>query len=210
MNNTMSESPIGLDVLLHNWWKYNKERITSQSLTDCHVKGLNSIMFNSVEGQRVRLFSTDEDHELDHPSSVAFHTHRYDIKIIVLSGMLINYNAKFSKNENGTYKQYRYRSCILDGNGGFDLNSDERYERVIDKVHLLASDMMHLPWHRYHTVVVPTGVKTSWIILESTPVNEYEPVVYSNIDITTVDLSRLYNPISQEKIDRILNEVLYA
>lgn len=197
-----------INDLLRFWWKYNREKITKQSLTDCHVKGLNSIMFNQTEGMRVRMFVTDPDHCLDHCRAVAFHTHRYDIQIHVLYGMVTNVFAKFHPYPLGDYQAYKYKSCILDGKGSFSKTNDDRFINFSSSASLLRGDKLFLDSKKHHTVIVPPGRMCAWLILESTPDPDYEPVVFSDIDITSIDLSELYNPISSEKIDSILMEVL--
>lgn len=198
---------MNIKELLAYWWKYNSDEIAENSLSDCHVRGLNSIMFLNKQGQRIRLFITDPEHHLHTIHAVAFHTHRYDITIEVLSGELRNVCREFVPDSLGSHKRYTYRSCILDGAGSFDLTSDEPYGYfTIDDKIIRPGHELFLEYHKRHTVVVPENMVTAWLIYESTEDPEYLPIVYSDSNIQNLDLSKLYNPISREKIEHLLNE----
>lgn len=198
-----------LTQLLRFWWKHNYRQITEQSISDCHAKGLHSIMFVNQPGCRLRMFVTDKQHELDRLSSVAFHSHRFDIKLNVVYGSVINILPHIVQKPGG-YAKYEYRSCILDGsNGGFErISAKNSYSLEHTSMHnMKPGDAIEMPWDQYHTVMCPPKKINAWIVQEAIEQSNYVPHVFSDENIERLDLSNLYNPISASKIEHLLTTV---
>src|SRR5690349_11719085 len=103
----------------------NLEWIASKYLIDCHVLGVDSIMFDDTPGKRVRAFIANSHHELwrNDPDgcrefSVALHPHHCPVKLVKIFGTSVNVLAA-SDAAAEYFKAWIYQSQMTTGEGSF-------------------------------------------------------------------------------------------
>lgn len=181
--------------------------ILSKSITNCHVHGMDSIVFKS-NGPMVRVYVAHEDHTLwrndprllkQEKMSIGLHEHRTDITMVPLFGDVFNvFEAGGAGIEVMVYG-YEFHSHIRSGQGGFVPR------RGLNTALLRLQELTYATFlfgAQAHSVVVPKGYTAAWMIVEGAPSKGYDPVMYSNDpDLASADFSDLYKPMTQERLD---------
>lgn len=169
-----------------------------KNLLNCHVKGLHSFPVSFENGLYKRLFFAGKNHELwkEDPLAIAIHPHHVDIKITVISGLLVN--RRYELSEYGQeYNSFKWNSHILNGNGGFIREGSERIGLIWED-YLVPFQTFEMKSCELHTVFVDKGETCAWIIEEQRPTCGYNPINYSNWDLEKWDRSGLYIEVSDE------------
>ena len=144
----------------------------NQSLRNCHVLGLHSIVLRNFGGRLTRAFFTSSNHEMHlnlDPSlwlSLGIHNHLYNLDITTISGT--PYNVSFEETE-GDYNvdQYTYQSKIAGGRGA-------AYNKAacLEMSGITLIDKLHIPHEALHTVFVPRGQMACWLVQEGVKVKD--------------------------------------
>ena len=203
----------------------NFDSILSQSLENCHVFGLNSVVLSkNSDGLLRRMFVTSPSHELwknevddfyDEPVissvlSLGIHPHHCQINFQVLKGRFTNYlfNEKVTTNEEqslGLFNKYRYESVISGKEGKFILEKENIYLNCFKTDFLKEGDNLILYPRELHTVYVSYRDKAAWLVEESNEDDSYEPICYSNADLENFSFKGMYKPMSEKTLLEILN-----
>lgn len=167
-------------------------------IINCHVQGLDSVVYKSHNGQLQRAFFAIPKHMLwtnappfESPMSLAFHAHDYPVRLIQVFGNAYNVTpAKQGK----PYTMAEYRSKAADPEKGVPAS----FERTGMSIHQsykmeLITDLT-MQAHDYHSVYVPKGEGACWRVLEG-PRTESPREVYSNQKLEHWDSSLLYQPM---------------
>lgn len=182
--------------------------ILSASLTNCHVTGLDSIVFKE-SAPMVRVYVAHVNHVLwrnnpedGHIMSLGFHQHRQDITMVPLFGTVCNVHPDLLVRNKPKYQfyGYSYSSQIADGKGGFTrlrdgIDNGMTYSiQQLDVPTFLKGDMPH-------SVYVPKGETAAWMICEGRPNEYYDSALWTNDpNLESADLSGLYQPMTEESL----------
>lgn len=175
--------------------------IARNSLVDCHVKGMDSIVFDNTPGKRVRAFIAQKDHTLwqnlpvhGERLSLAIHSHHCDLVLSPIFGYSANITPKGYPNagEGSMYPAWKYQSQITTGNGGFVRLSEPGYFSLYattlhEPIEMKARDI--------HTWYVPYGREAAWLVREGKEDVKYDSTCWSDADLTKFDTSSLYQPM---------------
>lgn len=194
--------------------------LLEKSLLNCHALGVHSLVLSEENGFLTRMFITDKDHTLWHngcgqtykgwmPLSIAIHSHHTDIEIISEFGYL--WNVKFSRKKFKTYKQgqvkldrYKWKSHIS-GDGGKFRKSGPPEFIVLDSFSALHCGFSYkMKSNDLHTVYVTKGQVAAWVVKESEPSDDYDPLVYSNVNLTNWKPDGLYQRPTVSDIEEVL------
>lgn len=182
-------------------------QIAAQSLMNCHVRGLHSIMFLDTPEQRVRLFVTTEAHDL-HQNwagglvSLAAHPHHCSLTLHCVHGMFEN--LAFHLEEGCRFKAFRYSSALVHGKGGFVREDQAMPARYTGSEWVGRGDSIHLPASLIHSVRVPKNMVAAWFVYEGKEDAGYSSLSYSDQDLEKADFSGLYGPMSEETVLELL------
>jgi len=194
--------------LIKHLVRENIDTIVDRSLLNCHATGLHSIMLIEKPEQTIRMFYTHDNHTLWKNNTVsdfslAIHSHHCNITLMQLFGRSFNIDAtKVSKGFE--LDTYLYQSEILTGKQGFTKKDKINVEFGIREVN---EEGIALKADQLHTVYVPEGDKTAWIVVEGREDPNYDSLCYSNTDLTVPTLEQLYIKPSKEEILEHLAEM---
>lgn len=205
------------DVYLKHLRRTALARIAMTSFLDCHVRGLHSLMLADVPGGVVRMFVATSDHDMyrntpgNGPLSIAFHTHDAELTLHVLRGGIGNVTPT-ADGTNGrcVLKRFRYDSRIKGGAGGFVkvYNNEPGQATALRYKWLREGDALYLPADTYHSVAVPFTQFAAWMVYEGAKDPNYDPLVYSDDDLTTFSSEGLYRRPTQKQVADLLDLVL--
>lgn len=189
------------------------EAVAAKSLINCHCTGLDSIMLDDKPWGRVRMFLTQEHHEMwkNLPPfydgmSIALHPHHCDLTLERVLGRVYNV-VRAAFNGGGIRCElsgYKYCSQILTGKGGFVSQQMQRNMRLVTShidgvVRMRASDI--------HTVYVPKLMQSAWIVTEGAEDQNYKPYCWSVEDLEIAEFANLYKPMSVDYLQTLLNNM---
>lgn len=183
--------------------------IAAKSLLNCHVQGLHSIMLIDTPERRVRLFITDETHQLhlntcNNLGSLAAHAHHCNITLHMVQGAMVN--LEYILHPRGDLQAYYYTSGILNEQGSFD--QAEVCPALFEDARMLEAGMsLHLPAHLIHSVQVNEGMVAAWFVYEGAKDPAYQSYSYSNNNLEQSSFAHLYKPMSEERVVSLLKSV---
>lgn len=174
--------------------------IAKNSLRNCHVVGMDSVVFDNTPGRRVRAYLTQEYHELwrnqeNQILSLAIHPHHCDLEIEQIQGepqQVIPVKHPAGR----PYHKWTYRSEITQGNGGFVKDGEDTAWFVLERYALKP----RAPWFMHakdiHSFYVPREDEAAWMVREFKEDETYDSFVWSNADLTKFNTTGLYLPMS--------------
>lgn len=184
--------------------------IAGKSLINCHVEGVDSILFDDTPGRRVRVFVANKGHQLwrnslSNPSdfSVALHPHHCSVLLVPIFGDI--YNIMATPGFDGeAFNVWAYQSQIMTGAGRFTNTGMTRSLR-------LSSERLHsqreMAASEIHSVFVPREQAAAWFVYEGADDPAYMPLAYSNAELGELDFSNLYQPMSVGWLEAKLEEL---
>lgn len=185
----------------------NLENIAANSLVNCHVKGLDSIVLDTTPGKHLRAFVATATHELwrnaipiTEKLSVAVHPHHCDITLVPAFGRVYNV-VQDVRGEGTRLRKFYYKSQIKNGAGSFE-DADEY--RFLHLKPLKLQKGWPMPAAQLHSIYVPKGETAAWFVYEHAEDKAYQPVCFSNDDLQLMDFSELYQPMSIKRAEEIL------
>lgn len=202
-------------ALVHHLLANNREEILKRSRAHCHARNLHSIMLLESPGRTIRLFVAMPDHEMwmndpfmfRYGMSVGFHAHHCNLTLQCALGEVGNWcvseNFVSGFDSEVQIRKFKYRSALRGEDPGFEEvgPSAIRTERI---------KMMRVGDHDYmqadeiHTVFVPKGQAAAWFVFEGSEDPAYEAITHSTSDLTKLDLTELYQPMSWSDITAAL------
>jgi hypothetical protein len=199
-----------MEALIQHYFKSNHDEILSRSLINCHCKGLHSIMLSEIPERTIRLYITDQSHELwkndeQQEQSLAYHPHHCDLTLHCIFGALVN--AVVTESESGRdVSRYLYKSKISDGEMAFQYlgksNISLPTPTVVGKgeyVFMKASDI--------HTVFCTKGTINAWLVYEGKEDPNYVPLCWTNRDLNNQTSEGLYEKPTLSKLKEILKSI---
>lgn len=186
--------------------------LSKGSLRNCHAQGMHSILLR--EDPIVRMFVTTSDHEMwrtdEHqiPTTIAFHSHHCDIRLEAVHGEFANITWLRGGRE-FRFHGYRFNSKINGGDGQFEsLGPTVYHDRVPSQLTVKpGSPPVNMEASEIHSVVVPKGKVSAWLVTESTEDLNYSPIAWSTQDLTKFTPKNLYLPISHEEASILVDSV---
>lgn len=182
--------------------------------SNCHVRGLHSIMLHNEPANRIRLFFTTTDHELwkngiwSEEMSLAYHPHHCDVRLVGVHGSVFNHELMLSGAAAGLsggrqeLTMCKYHSAINGGHG-----------RLVDTGHktnryAVASTLINqyehglfLPAKVLHSIYVGRHERVAWLVFEGKEDPDYYPVCYTNNPNFDTEINDdMYVPMSKEQM----------
>lgn len=145
------------------------------------------------------------------PLSIAFHTHDAELTLHVLRGEIGNVTPTADgKDGRCILKRFRYDSRIKGGAGGFvkAYNNEPGQETAIRNKRLTKGNALYLPADEYHSIAVPFTQFAAWMVYEGAKDPNYDPLVYSDDDLTFFSPEGLYRRPTQKQVADLLDSVL--
>lgn len=140
------------------------------SLKHCHCPNVSSIILKEEAGKLKRVFLCFPDHNLwmngqrrasDKVYSVAFHDHKYDLTLDVLTDNVWNVSLKPGGVD--SYTRYKVTSRLKEG-----LPPEIKFDRAEYSLslHMERFSELKLSYRDIHTIYVPYKEKAAWIVEE--------------------------------------------
>lgn len=201
-----------MDVnLVKHFLATRPQDILRKSLKNCHVQGMDSIMFDDTPGARIRMFVANENHLLwendlstGQSLSIAIHPHHCDVRFVCLKGVFCNIFCE--KKPGVVFEKYLYQSKILSGKSGFSKMGERCAMRC--NFHAMGiGETYDMEADDLHTVLVQKGQTAAWMVYEGAENPNYKPVCYSNRDLSNFDASKLYQPMTYQYLYETLGKV---
>ena len=201
-----------MKALIQHLVREHLPQIAAQSLLDCHVKGLNSIMFIDTPEQRVRLFVATKQHELHQNNpltlgSLAAHSHHCSLTLHCIHGCFRNLQYEETLDGSGKYLPYTYQSQLLHGQGRFE-RFEQGYPVQFKADHFVrADDWLVLPADFIHSVHVAKDKTAAWFVYEGKEDAGYTGISYSDQPLQRVSFDGLYSKMSKQQVLDLLRLV---
>lgn len=183
------------------------------SLLHCHARGLHSIVLR--EDPFVRLFVTDDDHELwridcpdGHaiPAAIAFHPHHCALRLEAVRGMFVNVSslpgARLGRDV--TLRAFEFSSKIGGGDGRFRLAPIARHTEL-RWAEVPAGSFVDMQAAEIHSVHVARGERAAWLVTEGAENPNYVPRAYSHLDLTEFTPTGLYEPMPADRARELVD-----
>lgn len=136
-----------------------KQESLELSLSDCHVKGLFSLVIAGNEfGHLTRIFIAEQEIK---PFDVQLHTHRYSIKLSPIFGQLIHHRANRDKKGEILMTEYEYSSAIT---GQQSLTSLGKRRISCSQYPIPPGSVIELSHQDFHTISCSQGA--TWMVEE--------------------------------------------
>ena len=203
-----------MKALIQHLIRGHLPEIAAQSLLDCHVRGLHSIMFLDTPEQRVRLFVATEHHELWKNTaralgSLAAHPHHCAITLHCVKGHMVNLEyAIVEPGEGGPFKPYRYTSGLLNGQQAGFKRAEGRGDAVFNDARMLGEgNAIYLSANLIHSVQLEKGRVTAWFVYEGKEDPLYSSLSYSDQNLEQADFEGLYGKMDEAQVLGLLQMV---
>lgn len=183
------------------------EWIASKSFRNCHAEGVDSLLFDDTPGARVRAFICRREHTLwrnrladnrEVPFSVGLHPHHCDITLDLIFGNAFNIVEVFHGGWRTSLREFNYQSAITGEQGRFIETGSVRMVRLVSE-RLTRGCPFSMRAADLHTIFVPKDEEAAWFVYEGADDPEYKARAYSDDDLTALDFSQLYQPMSVER-----------
>jgi hypothetical protein len=197
---------------------YDLELALQKSYKNCHAKGLHSIVLNqSPNGELTRFYYTTSDHCLEQnlipevKTSLAIHSHRFDLKFTTLRGEMINVTYRFPTEnefvESDIFTAWKFQSQILTGRGSFLKQEHPQKLLFVDAHAICEKKSIKMKATELHTVGVFQGHKAAWLVEETNFNPHHNDICYTNNDMENFNFDGLYQKYSsKEEIEKMIKE----
>lgn len=204
--------------------KFDLDFMLKHSRKNCHVKGLDSVVFGEIEtGGLLRFFIAQPGHGLYRNSgdlvskdlTLGLHGHHRDIGMIVLEGTVTNRTATVERsgNKSQAIRTWNYESPLNGKSGKFTEVKEPRFvTKAVDRSMRPLENLdpngfnLLLRGKETHTVSVEKGKRACWAIVELDKSPGYQPHCHSNADLSKWTSSGLYLPYDP---DDLMADVYY-
>lgn len=204
--------------LVRHLIKCNFDEIVEKSLLNCHAYGLHSVMLLDHPNTKIRMFVTDESHQLHknvpgemrNGMEIAFHPHHCDLMFHVIEGDLFNWivEPKYIGGAGGLYlDKYIYQSAITQGVGKFIPLMTKVPLRTISAKWHPEGKGFEMKAHEIHTVAVAYKEIAAWLVVEGKEDANYNPFAYSNSRLDKQSFDGLYIKPTRGKIEFLLDRL---
>jgi hypothetical protein len=207
-----------MNPFVKHLWRNNRDEIVTKSRLNCHVKGLHSVMLLESPGKTVRLFVTTPDHVMHlnkprvlqndaEPLSLGFHPHHCNLTLQCVKGVFTNWRVALTVpgTRSFTVPEYEYSSKLLGDKGGF-VRRDRVRLGTVDVENLSAGDAVYLRADELHTVYVPEGLVSAWLVFEGEENGNHSSSTYSNADLTQFDFEAHYQRPDEVEVCALLHK----
>ncbi len=183
--------------------------VASKSIRNCHALGVDSLLFRDTPGAMIRAFVCRPEHELwlncptlDFPFSVGLHPHHCDVTLAPIYGSA--YNVTHRPGFGNTMLQaFEYESEITGKGGKFTRLG---FSRGFNLQKTLIDHPVAMKAREIHTIFVPKDEGAAWFVLEGAENPNYRSVTYSNCDLEQATFDGLYQPMTAEEVEQIVNK----
>lgn len=190
--------------------------------SNCHVRGLHSIMLHNEPENRIRLFFTTIDHELwkngiwSEEMSLAYHPHHCDVRLVGVYGSVFNHRLNISKAARKWCRSRqeltvcKYHSAINGGHGRL-VDTGQKISKYSLSASLINQHEqgLVLPAKELHSIYVGRYERVAWLVFEGKEDPDYYPVCYTNNPNFDTNLNEhMYALMSKEQMYEALAYVL--
>lgn len=180
--------------------------------SNCHVRGLHSIMLHNEPENRIRLFFTTRDHELwkngmwSEEMSLAYHPHHCDVRLVGVLGSVFNHKLKLldmTADLRANMQELtvcKYHSAISGGRGQL-IDTGQKISKYSLSSSLINQHEhgLFLPAKELHSIYVGRYERVAWLVFEGKEDPDYHPVCYTNNpNFDTKVNDDMYVPLSKE------------
>lgn len=210
-----------MEDLIQHLWLNNREEIVSNSIKNCHVGGLDSIMLLKSPGKSIRLYVAKEGSELHNEFFIlsnlplAFHPHHCNLTIKVIKGELTNIEiAEHAREKSILFNKYEFSSEIS-GNGlGFKQAGQTYFSGIRTNI-MREGDVEFMRANQIHTVFIDKhrqeegDADVAWLVFEGMEDKDYKSVCYSKAkDLHLLKKQEwMYNKMEDEEVESILENL---
>lgn len=192
-----------MKAIVQHFVRENLPLLAAQSLSDCHVRGLHSVMFVNTPEQRIRLFVATRYHELHLNTTntlrtLAAHPHHCNITLECVKGDLFNYT--YEPDAEGKYKPFQYESGILNEEGKFTRAPEAMPVRFLRSACVREGERLVLPAQTIHSVHVNKDKVTAWFVYEGREDPNYTSLSYSDQPLQRTVFGGLYGKMTEEHV----------
>lgn len=208
--------------IVRHFLSTNLETMLAKSVINCHVAGLDSVVFDIEPGRVTRLFIAQTNHELwDYDTKkaifpISFHGHHCDLTLIPVAGYFQNIVASpcakspySSGPRPSTYNKFIYKSKLAGKDGGFHKVGNQALH-ISSLIWYSAngiSNYLELKAQDLHTITVQRNTMAAWMVYEGKEDSDYQPYCYSQYDLSLLKPTGLYQPMTKEYLVRALTSV---
>lgn len=186
------------------------DEIVRRSYKHCHVHGLYGLVLEDHGDRLTRMFYTAQTHRLldtRRPMPLAIHGHRNDLTLRLLLGEMTNRRYQFSS-AGAELDRFKFTSAILNG------KKNARFEHVgssdlalLDEDYLRnRGDFVFMRGEELHTVWVPEGMESAWLVEEGDRTETHDDSSWSNDDLTKFPFEQHYHPVTHDEVVEILTK----
>lgn len=198
--------------------KFDFDFMLKHSRKNCHVKGLNSVVFGEIEtGGLLRFFIAESGHGLYRNSgdilskdlTLGLHGHHRDIGIIMLDGEVTNRTAKVetSGNKSQAIRTWTYESPLNGKGGKFSEVKEPRFVTKVTDTRMRPMENQDangfnllLRGKDKYTVSVEKGKCACWAVIELDKSPGYQAHCHSNADLSKWTAAGLYVPYQPDEL----------
>lgn len=182
---------------------FETKQVMLKSMKDVHHPDLFSLVVDDKDGNLTRVFIALKEIK---PFAIKLHSHTYDLKLAVVSGVFQHFQAlELGNGATGIgsvlLNKYQYKS-VLKGGDGLTLISENTPYGIMQS-YIPPTGEIHMTCKDIHTVAVEEG--TIWIVQEHGVKKEASIVLGEKF--TT---ENLYNDVHPIEIDDMMCTVLKA
>jgi hypothetical protein len=208
--------------LIKHALEFNQEEMVANTIFNCHVKGLHSIMLSKSDGRTMRMYIAERNHELYKNSAatwylgnmtLGFHPHEYALTLVGLLGVVTNWRVELNKYPVGfKANRFHYSSKLRGEEPGFERMGEAHL--LTEGLDILRKDdVTHMRPEQLHTVYVDKGQVGAWLILEHGRDEGYDSILYSNQEEIRLEeemyqrahnLQQIYNVIYSSGLNHLL------
>lgn len=181
-----------------------------KNLLNCHVIGMHSFPVTETDNLYERIFTTTSDHVLHDTDKMqlAIHPHHVNITITVLKGVLTNIIYQLNPKGAIELDEYIFSSVIKNGYGGFKKIGTKNLV-LVSEITYKKGDSFSMESCDMHTVRVPKGMESAWLVQEDVPTCDYFPVSYSDMDLERWNQLGMYQPVNDRVRDAFIGDLDY-
>lgn len=200
--------------LIRNLLRGKEDKIIKNSLQHCHTKNVTSILFDDTPGSKIRMFIAKKGHKLwknkafeKYDLSVGFHNHHCNLELECVHRTFWNSTAFWTRQfprVESKFKACEFVSPILHAKGFFHGIGNVTIEAV-NSIEVCSGERFSLNSKELHTIYVPKNEEAAWMVYEMEEDTYYKSVCISNVDLTKLDISNLYRPITGEQLYKDLS-----
>lgn len=198
------------DLLLHHAERAHRGHAYN-ALQNCHARGVWSVVLHDEPENRIRMFFASAEHDLDQRRrgrfTLGIHPHHCDVCLVPIFGPVENWRYIVTSEADHTalcLTRCRYQSAITGGGGRLIPDGHAWLQRQYGRRDALADGAISMRARELHTIHVPAGQRSAWLVIEGAEDPFYQSVCYT--DTPDFDAAGLYVPAQPSEVFYLLTQ----